>query len=75
MSVFGKNEYETARRQYAEEAKQYASQTEGIIDEVNKKLELATFELDEDGNLIYTDTSAYEFLVDDDGMLNYSVVA
>lgn len=60
---------------YAEEAKQYASQTEGLIDEVNKKLELATFELDEDGNLIYTDTSAYEFLVDDDGMLNYSVVA
>lgn len=60
---------------YAEEAKQYASQTEGLIDEVNKKLELATFELDEDGNLIYTDTSSYEFLVDDDGMLNYSVVA
>lgn len=59
---------------YAEEAKQYASQTEGLIDEVNKKLELATFELDDDGNLIYTDTSAYEFLVDDDGMLNYSVV-
>ena len=59
---------------YAEEAKQYASQTGGLIDEVNKKLELATFELDEDGNLIYTDTSAYEFLVDDDGMLNYSVV-
>ena len=61
-------------RGYMEEAKQYASQTEGVLEEVNKKLELATFELDDDGNLIYTDTSAYDFVVDDDGMLNYSVV-
>lgn len=60
-------------RGYMEEAKQYAVQTEGVIEEVNKKLELATFELDDDGNLIYTDTSSYDFTVDDEGMLNYSV--
>jgi hypothetical protein len=60
-------------RGYMEEAKQYASQTEGVLEEVNKKLELATFELDDDGNLIYTDTSSYDFTVDDEGMLNYSV--
>ena len=59
----------------AELAKSYMENANETLETINQKLELATFNLDDDGNLIYTDTSAYEFLVDDDGMLNYSVVA
>lgn len=54
-------------------AKQHADYAEGAVDEINKKLKLATFSLDSDGNLVYTDDSAYIFTVDENGMLNYSV--
>lgn len=68
-------EYAEKAQGSAEIAQGYADSANSALAEVNKKLELATFELDDDGNLIYTDTSSYEFLVDDDGMLNYSVSA
>lgn len=54
-------------------AKGYAESANSALEEINKKMELATFELDDDGNLVYTDTSFYNFSVDNDGMLNYSV--
>lgn len=54
-------------------AKGYAESANSALEEINKKMELATFELDDDGNLVYTDTSSYNFSVDNDGMLNYSV--
>lgn len=57
----------------AELAKGYMESANEVLETVNQKLELATFDLDDDGNLIYTDTSSYDFSVDDDGMLNYSV--
>ena len=60
-------------RGHAEEAKQYAQQTEGVLNEINKKMEVATFELDDDGNLIYTATAMYDFSVDSEGMLNYLI--
>lgn len=59
---------------YKEEAKTYNEQTQGILTEVNKKLELAEFTLNSNGELVYTDDTAYEFSVDENGMLNYSVV-
>lgn len=67
------SDFATQANTSALEAKDYAESANSALAEVNKKLELATFELDDDGNLIYTDTSSYDFLVDDDGMLNYSV--
>lgn len=42
-----------------------------MIEEERNRLGIATFELDEDGYLNYTDDTAYEFSVDDNGMLNY----
>lgn len=59
---------------YRNEAKSYNEQTQGILSEVNKKLELAEFTLNSNGELVYTDNSAYRFSVDENGMLNYSVV-
>lgn len=58
---------------YEEKAKAYAENAAESLNEVYKKLELATFDLDENGNLIYTDNSSYRFTVDDNGYLNYSV--
>ena len=53
-------------------ARDYNDITLGMIEEERKRLGLADFELDEDGYLNYTDDTAYEFAVDDNGMLNYS---
>lgn len=57
----------------ADLAKQYADYAANSLETVNQKLELATFSLDSNGNLIYTDNTSYEFTVDENGMLNYSV--
>lgn len=54
-------------------AMQYAQQCSDTLEAMNQKLQLATFDLDENGNLIYTDDSAYAFSVTDDGNLNWSV--
>lgn len=57
----------------ADLAKQYADYAANSLETVNQKLELATFSLDSNGNLIYTDNTSYEFTVDENGMLNYTV--
>ena len=44
-----------------------------ILDEIDKKLNLARFSVDDDGNLIYTDDSSYDFMVDENGNLNWEV--
>lgn len=54
-------------------AKSYAESAQSANEEVNRKLQLAEFDIDENGNLIYTDTSAYAFSVDDNGLLNWEV--
>lgn len=41
------------------------------IDELSKKLEPVVFDVDDDGNLIYSDGSLYTFTIDDDGYLNW----
>ena len=56
-----------------ETAKEFNEQTKEMIEENNKRLGFATFEMDENGNLTYTDDTHYEFTVDDEGLLNYVV--
>ena len=53
-------------------AKQYAEAAEDSVAIVNKKLELATFTINDAGHLIYTDNTSYVFTVVD-GRLNYSL--
>ena len=55
------------------DAKDSADRVQGIESEINKKLSMAEFDVNEDGELIYTDNSAYNFVVDNDGNLNWEV--
>lgn len=57
----------------ATDAKDSADRVQGIESEINKKLTMAEFDVNEDGELIYTDNSAYNFVVDNDGNLNWEV--
>lgn len=53
-------------KEYADKAKEYS-------DNIDKKAQLATFDVNEDGELIYTDNTTDVFTVDDDGNLNWEV--
>ena len=60
-------------RQNAELARQYNQGTQDMLQQVNKKLEIAEFTVDENGYLIYTDDTTYVFTVDNNGYLNWEV--
>ena len=64
---------ETNAAKSATDAKDSADRAQGIESEINKKLTMAEFDVNEDGELIYTDNSAYNFNVDNDGNLNWEV--
>ena len=64
---------ETNAAKSATDAKDSADRAHGIESEINKKLTMAEFDVNEDGELIYTDNSAYNFVVDNDGNLNWEV--
>lgn len=66
-------ESETKAVASAADAKDSADRVQGIESEINKKLSMAEFDVNEDGELIYTDNSAYNFVVDNDGNLNWEV--
>lgn len=66
-------ESETNAEKSATDAKDSADRVQGIESEINKKLTMAEFDVNEDGELIYTDNSAYNFVVDNDGNLNWEV--
>ena len=66
-SVYNRNQVEI------ENAKDSADRVQGIEDEINKKLTITEFDVNEDGELIYTDNAAYNFVVDNDGNLNWEV--
>lgn len=66
-------ESETNAAKSATDAKDSADRAQGIENEINKKLTMAEFDLNDDGELIYTDNSAYNFAVDNDGNLNWEV--
>lgn len=55
-------------------SKEYADKAREYSDNIDKKAQLATFDVNEDGELIYTDNTADVFTVDDDGNLNWEVV-
>lgn len=57
----------------ATDAKDSADRAQGIEDDINKKLTMTEFDVNEDGELIYTDNAAYNFVVDNDGNLNWEV--
>lgn len=64
---------ETNAAKSATEAKDSADRVQGIEDEINKKLTMTEFDVNEDGELIYTDNAAYNFTVDNNGNLNWEV--
>lgn len=64
---------ETNAAKSATDAKDSADRVQGIESEINKKLTMTEFDVNEDGELIYTDNSAYNFNVDNDGNLNWEV--
>lgn len=66
-------ESETNAAKSATDAKDSADRAQGIESEINKKLAMAEFDVNEDGELIYTDNAAYNFVVDNDGNLNWEV--
>lgn len=64
---------ETNAAKSAADAKGSADRAQGIENEINKKLTMTEFDVNEDGELIYTDNAAYNFFVDNDGNLNWEV--
>lgn len=64
---------ETNAAKSATDAKDSADRVQGIENDINKKLTMAEFDVNEDGELIYTDNAAYNFVVDNDGNLNWEV--
>lgn len=66
-------ESETDAAKFATDSKNSADRAQEIENEINKKLTMTEFDVNEDGELIYTDNSAYNFVVDNDGNLNWEV--
>lgn len=64
---------ETNAAKSATDAKDSADRAQGIEDDINKKLTMTEFDVNEDGELIYTDNAAYNFTVDNNGNLNWEV--
>lgn len=64
---------ETNAAKSATDSKNSADRAKEIENEINKKLTMTEFDVNEDGELIYTDNSAYNFVVDNDGNLNWEV--
>lgn len=72
-SATNAKESETNAAKSATDAKDSADRSQEIENEINKKLTMTEFDVNEDGELIYTDNSAYNFVVDNDGNLNWEV--
>ena len=66
-------ESETNAAKSSTDAKNSADRAQGIENEINKKLTMAEFDLNDDGELVYTDNAAYNFTVDSNGNLNWEV--
>lgn len=64
---------ETNAAKSATDAKDSADRSQEIENEINKKLTMTEFDVNEDGELIYTDNAAYNFVVDNNGNLNWEV--
>lgn len=64
---------ETKAATSATDAKDSADRAQEIENEINKKLTMTEFDVNEDGELIYMDNAAYNFFVDNDGNLNWEL--
>lgn len=62
-----------AAEQYKEQAQSIIINQQAILEEINRKLINTEFDVDEDGYLIYTDNSSFNFTVDEDGYLEWEV--
>ena len=60
-------------KKQADISKEYADKAKEYTDNLDKKAQLATFDVNEDGELVYTDNSRDIFSVDNDGNLNWEV--
>lgn len=65
--------YSGISKQWSDTSKGYADSAEDTLEQINKKVQMAEFDIDDDGNLVYTDGASYIFNVSDDGMLNWEV--
>ena len=54
-------------------AKYYAEYAKNVKEQIDSKLKLTDFDVNEDGELIYTDNSSTLWSVDDNGNLNWEV--
>lgn len=64
---------ETNAAKSATDAKSSADRVKDIENNINKKLTMAEFNLNDNGELVYTDNAAYNFSVDSNGDLNWEV--
>lgn len=65
--------YSGVSKQWSDTSKGYADLAEDTLEQINKKTQMAEFDIDDDGNLVYTDGATYIFEVDNNGMLNWRV--
>ena len=65
--------YHNNSKWYARESAEYYNNNVTIAEELDRKLGLVSFDVDWDGYLIYTDNSAFDFVVDDEGELLWEV--
>lgn len=64
----------TNSKYYSEQAAETLALCEGVKAEVDRKLEIATFDVDDNGNLVYTDGTSYNFSIDENGNLTWEVI-
>ncbi|MEE0596730.1 MAG: hypothetical protein UDD43_08445 [Agathobacter sp.] len=67
------NAFSVESKKQAGISKEYADKAKEYTDNLDKKAQLATFDVNEDGELVYTDNSKDIFTVDNDGNLNWEV--
>jgi len=60
--------------EYRDQGQSYLESTKAVLEEIIKKTTMAEFGIDDTGHLVYTDTSTYNFTVQDDGNLYWEVV-
>lgn len=65
--------YHNNSKWYAEESGELYTRNVTIAEELDVKLGLVQFDVDNDGYLIYTDNSKFDFVVDDEGELLWEV--
>ena len=63
----------SAALEYKKQAQSIIDNQASILEEINKKLGLIEFSVDDNGNLIYTDNSGFIFNVNDNGYLEWRV--